>query len=30
MTGYAFVLDAAGKTLSPTKEQKAWYNKVRF
>ena len=25
MTGYAFVLDAAGKTLSPTKEQKAWF-----
>lgn len=25
MTDYAFVLDAKGKQLSPTKEQKAWY-----
>jgi hypothetical protein len=27
-TNYAFVLDAEGKQLSPTKEQKAWY-KIR-
>lgn len=25
MTNYAFVLDASGKQLAPTKEQKAWY-----
>ena len=25
MTNYAFVLDAKGKQLAPTKEQKAWY-----
>ena len=25
MTNYAFVLDADGKTLAPTKEKKAWY-----
>ena len=25
MTNYAFVLDANGKQLAPTKEQKAWY-----
>ena len=25
MTNYAFVLDANGKQLSPTKEQKAWF-----
>ena len=25
MTDYVFVLDAEGKQLSPTKEQKAWY-----
>jgi len=25
MTNYAFVLDADGKRLSPTKEQKAWF-----
>ena len=25
MTSYAFVLDANGKQLAPTKEQKAWF-----
>ena len=25
MTNYVFVLDANGKQLAPTKEQKAWY-----
>lgn len=25
MTNYVFVLDADGKRLAPTKEQKAWY-----
>ena len=25
MTNYVFVLDADGKQLAPTKEQKAWY-----
>jgi len=25
MTNYAFILDADGKQLSPTKEQKAWF-----
>lgn len=25
MTNYAFVLDANGKQLAPTKEQKAWF-----
>ena len=25
MTSYAFVLDANGKPLAPTKEQKAWF-----
>lgn len=25
MTNYSFVLDAEGKSLSPTKEEKAWY-----
>ena len=25
MTSYSFVLDANGKPLAPTKEQKAWF-----
>ena len=25
MTSYSFVLDANGKRLAPTKEQKAWF-----
>ena len=29
MTSYAFVLDANGKQLAPTKEQKAWFLSVR-